>query len=40
MTTKKPGERTEMVFVTALAFVGVLQVAYLGLKKIVKTVIR
>lgn len=38
--TAKPGEKTEMVFVTALAVVGVIQVAYLGIKKLVKAVIR
>lgn len=37
--TSKPGEKTEMVFVTALAVVGVIQVAYLGLRKIVRTIL-
>lgn len=38
--TSKPGEKTEMAFVTALAVVGTIQIAYLGLKKVFKAILR
>jgi hypothetical protein len=39
MSKRKPGETHEMLFVSALAVVGLIQVGYLGLKKVIRAII-